>query len=158
MSLAEFIAQWRMLLAISPVRCLEYFRMMGCAHESAHELAQLVGPTSTTRTVYQVIVTGSSGCGKSELLSTLNNGPVDHSPLEEGLGLGLIRKNVAKMMGDQCLVLRELGATAVDKLGEHLDELQETPAWHNCDLVCICLLYASPSPRDRTRSRMPSSA
>ena len=23
---------------------------------------------------------------------------------------------------------------------------------------CICLLYTSPSPRDRTRSRMPSSA
>ena len=26
------------------------------------------------------------------------------------------------------------------------------------DLVMICLLYTSPSPRDRTRSRMPSSA
>ena len=24
--------------------------------------------------------------------------------------------------------------------------------------VCVCLLYTSPSPRDRTRSRMPSSA
>ena len=24
--------------------------------------------------------------------------------------------------------------------------------------ACICLLYTSPSPRDRTRSRMPSSA
>ena len=26
------------------------------------------------------------------------------------------------------------------------------------DLQCVCLLYTSPSPRDRTRSRMPSSA
>ena len=26
------------------------------------------------------------------------------------------------------------------------------------DVVDICLLYTSPSPRDRTRSRMPSSA
>ncbi len=26
------------------------------------------------------------------------------------------------------------------------------------DEDCICLLYTSPSPRDRTRSRMPSSA
>ena len=26
------------------------------------------------------------------------------------------------------------------------------------DPFCICLLYTSPSPRDRTRSRMPSSA
>ena len=25
-------------------------------------------------------------------------------------------------------------------------------------IFCICLLYTSPSPRDRTRSRMPSSA
>ena len=42
--------------------------------------------------------------------------------------------------------------------------------WGNSDLIClhgcadvygiyrICLLYTSPSPRDRTRSRMPSSA
>ena len=27
-----------------------------------------------------------------------------------------------------------------------------------CDQCTICLLYTSPSPRDRTRSRMPSSA
>ena len=26
------------------------------------------------------------------------------------------------------------------------------------DKYCLCLLYTSPSPRDRTRSRMPSSA
>ena len=26
------------------------------------------------------------------------------------------------------------------------------------DLILVCLLYTSPSPRDRTRSRMPSSA
>ena len=28
----------------------------------------------------------------------------------------------------------------------------------NWNLFLICLLYTSPSPRDRTRSRMPSSA
>ena len=28
----------------------------------------------------------------------------------------------------------------------------------NADTYCLCLLYTSPSPRDRTRSRMPSSA
>ena len=28
----------------------------------------------------------------------------------------------------------------------------------HCDLIEACLLYTSPSPRDRTRSRMPSSA
>ena len=30
--------------------------------------------------------------------------------------------------------------------------------YFNCDMVWTCLLYTSPSPRDRTRSRMPSSA
>ena len=29
---------------------------------------------------------------------------------------------------------------------------------NNVDNIMICLLYTSPSPRDRTRSRMPSSA
>ena len=29
---------------------------------------------------------------------------------------------------------------------------------HNSDVILVCLLYTSPSPRDRTRSRMPSSA
>ena len=28
----------------------------------------------------------------------------------------------------------------------------------DCVAMCVCLLYTSPSPRDRTRSRMPSSA
>ena len=31
-------------------------------------------------------------------------------------------------------------------------------AGYTIDNSCICLLYTSPSPRDRTRSRMPSSA
>ena len=29
---------------------------------------------------------------------------------------------------------------------------------HSSSGICTCLLYTSPSPRDRTRSRMPSSA
>ena len=29
---------------------------------------------------------------------------------------------------------------------------------HSGVRICVCLLYTSPSPRDRTRSRMPSSA
>eukprot|EP00657_Telonema_sp_P-1_P004350 TRINITY_DN20052_c0_g1_i1.p1 TRINITY_DN20052_c0_g1~~TRINITY_DN20052_c0_g1_i1.p1 ORF type:complete len:100 (+),score=21.93 TRINITY_DN20052_c0_g1_i1:83-382(+) len=42
--------------------------------------------------------------------------------------------------------------------------LQPNSSNHGCDpptfvsLACFCLLYTSPSPRDRTRSRMPSSA
>ena len=32
------------------------------------------------------------------------------------------------------------------------------PGFFSIELAKICLLYTSPSPRDRTRSRMPSSA
>ena len=42
-------------------------------------------------------------------------------------------------------------ATACAELGEKVLLISTDPA-HNC------LLYTSPSPRDRTRSRMPSSA
>ena len=38
------------------------------------------------------------------------------------------------------------------------DEVQEYILRRNKDQVMTCLLYTSPSPRDRTRSRMPSSA
>ena len=39
---------------------------------------------------------------------------------------------------------------------EQLLSWQEATGWQ--ELTSICLLYTSPSPRDRTRSRMPSSA
>ena len=43
------------------------------------------------------------------------------------------------------------------------DTPSHTPMWigardSNGEIIAICLLYTSPSPRDRTRSRMPSSA
>ena len=34
----------------------------------------------------------------------------------------------------------------------------DVPEWYIADKYKSCLLYTSPSPRDRTRSRMPSSA
>ena len=44
--------------------------------------------------------------------------------------------------------------TDLTELGQVITELKTT---HSKE-VMICLLYTSPSPRDRTRSRMPSSA
>ena len=35
---------------------------------------------------------------------------------------------------------------------------EETQMWRAVEAQMACLLYTSPSPRDRTRSRMPSSA
>ena len=41
-----------------------------------------------------------------------------------------------------------------------LESVEVKDCWHSCysALYRHCLLYTSPSPRDRTRSRMPSSA
>ena len=41
---------------------------------------------------------------------------------------------------------------------EHGVHCIPTACWREGDHLYICLLYTSPSPRDRTRSRMPSSA
>ena len=38
------------------------------------------------------------------------------------------------------------------------DELKRHKDRFSCEISTTCLLYTSPSPRDRTRSRMPSSA
>ena len=43
-------------------------------------------------------------------------------------------------------------------LGLILGKLAFSPLWPLRVLILGCLLYTSPSPRDRTRSRMPSSA
>ena len=44
------------------------------------------------------------------------------------------------------------------ELGSEVDKGQFGNATMNNTLIQTCLLYTSPSPRDRTRSRMPSSA
>ena len=58
--------------------------------------------------------------------------------------------------------LEKLGAIIVDSLGEAVKEADIVITMLTDDnaveKVLSCLLYTSPSPRDRTRSRMPSSA
>ena len=48
-------------------------------------------------------------------------------------------------------IFHYIDGAADDEITYH----RNTEAFDQCDL---CLLYTSPSPRDRTRSRMPSSA
>ena len=61
-------------------------------------------------------------------------------PAPEGEQLQLM---AARMLGDQEQINRIRGTIVEQKLMVHFK---------------TCLLYTSPSPRDRTRSRMPSSA
>ena len=65
-------------------------------------------------------------------------------------GLDLVQTRVVTvLLGELCL--RQVdGPVDCDGL---ISKVQEAVAGY-----CICLLYTSPSPRDRTRSRMPSSA
>ena len=49
-------------------------------------------------------------------------------------------------------VMRELGKPGIVKEGDI------SSGYHCMTVSYLCLLYTSPSPRDRTRSRMPSSA
>ena len=73
-----------------------------------------------------------------------------------------IRQNVTSLVNErldefqnaQNNAFKEL-EVAIDKLENHQREMI---AYFNKQLIALCLLYTSPSPRDLTTSRMPSSA
>ena len=66
-----------------------------------------------------------------------------------GEGVDILLRSLSdfevNFLGEQSFQLRSSGYEGVDSL-------------FNVERIYICLLYTSPSPRDRTRSRMPSSA
>ena len=62
-------------------------------------------------------------------------------------------KNLIKTTGNEFASIVEEGVQAADVSG-YID----TGSYIFNALLSGCLLYTSPSPRDRTRSRMPSSA
>ena len=85
---------------------------------------------------------GIEGSGKStqiELLKDFLN--------QKGLNPVVIREPGGTQIGEK---VRDIFLT---KTNEYFDPLTEVLL-----LYSSCLLYTSPSPRDRTRSRMPSSA
>ena len=53
-------------------------------------------------------------------------------------------------------VNEEINITTISNGGEKT--MPYTIDYDNLGMIKLCLLYTSPSPRDRTRSRMPSSA
>ena len=72
-------------------------------------------------------------------------------------GLAVAEK---KVLADVALnTAKKLGATYADaRIGRYLNQFVFTREKKVQNTVNTCLLYTSPSPRDRTRSRMPSSA
>ena len=77
----------------------------------------------------------------------------------EGTGfLGQAAENVYHLKEDELYLV---GTSEVPLAAFHMDEiLDNLPIRYAGYSPCFrsCLLYTSPSPRDRTRSRMPSSA
>ena len=53
---------------------------------------------------------------------------------------------------------RTTGCSGLAYVLEYVDDLEETDHVFDSDGFKICHLYTSPSPRDRQKSRMPSSA
>ena len=83
------------------------------------------------------------------IISTVTGGLVDGTELDAGYWGRNLRQTVR---------FTDAMASAVDAGGELFIEIAPHPVVEVSARRCLCLLYTSPSPRDRTRSRMPSSA
>ena len=68
--------------------------------------------------------------------------------------------SVQKYLGDGHVVLASYGHVRdlVEKSGSVVPERGFEMVWEERARDGVCLLYTSPSPRDRQKSRMPSSA
>ena len=90
---------------------------------------------------------GPSGCGKSTLLRTLNR-MYDLYPGQRAEGAILYRgRNILEPGQDVNMLRAKVGMV-----------FQKPTPFPMSVYDNICLLYTSPSPRDRQKSRMPSSA
>ena len=87
---------------------------------------------------------------------TLNNGAIirNDTGVYEG---GEISMFYDPMITKLCTWGEDRGV-AMTTMRDALDTFELDGIGHNIPFLQACLLYTSPSPRDRTRSRMPSSA
>ena len=76
-----------------------------------------------------------------------------------GVGKTTVTKEIAKSLPERLRVFHfdDIGMPDWSKVDAKKWQEETTHQWIN-KIVKICLLYTSPSPRDATLSRMPSSA
>ena len=116
------------------------------------------------------IILGGSGCGKSTILKHLIGlyPPMSGEILINGSSMVNADDKAKKEISRQFGVLYQSGAlfsslTLEENISLPINEftcLSESmiSAMVKLKLSLVCLLYTSPSPRDRQKSRMPSSA
>ena len=83
---------------------------------------------------------------------------VDDSPLENAQEGEYGELNAHEVLVDQDAGQQQLPSAEAEQDTPHGDGPEEAAPVDGATVVDGCLLYTSPSPRDRTRSRMPSSA
>jgi len=109
----------------------------------------------------KMVVTGPFNAGKTQFIRSISE--IDVVSTERRIS------TEAERVKDETTVAMDFGRITVDQ--DLILYLFGTPGQKRFDfmweilsegmlgfVVMICLLYTSPSPRDRTRSRMPSSA
>jgi len=106
--------------------------------------------------------------GVLEFQDTVYPGAVEtvNALKDRGIVLRFLTNSTLKSRASCAARLREAGfridvdevITASYATAVYLDEVKPSSCWIMLEREGLCLLYTSPSPRDRTRSRMPSSA
>jgi len=126
--------------------------------EQVLEMARKVAETSTT-----ILITGESGTGKDQLARLIH----ELSPRRDAPYLKIDCASLPQELVESELFGHERGAftgAAERKLGRlemagaGTIVLDEVAALSTTIQAKLCLLYTSPSPRDLSTSRMPSSA
>ena len=119
-----------------------------------------------------VALVGESGCGKSvtalSIMGLIPQPPgkiISGNILFEGRDIiKMNQKELQDLRGKEIAMVFQEPMTSLNPVLSIEDQMKEVIKAHEAlsekEIYqrCICLLYTSPSPRDRTRSRMPSSA
>ena len=106
----------------------------------------------------------------SRRFPTKSMGQIIHDQMMKGIWMPhnhIAGNNTLVLCGDSTMMTgsltaaqKQAGMSNQDRIIAQMDDVNTKRNWHNRRgiLPYTCLLYTSPSPRDRTRSRMPSSA
>ena len=111
------------------------------------------------RPAYQERLRGCMHGIEKESLRISADGALARTPHPPALGSALTHPTITTDYSEALLELITPVSTSIDGLFDSLDRIHRfTYAQLGDERLWTCLLYTSPSPRDRQKSRMPSSA